>query len=147
MNDPMSILKQDHQEARELLTQLGVSKPGRLRHTMVSKVTAALELHMAIEETLVYPMVEMEEGADVRQEADVEHALARAGLDTMNELVDEPGFGAAAGSLLGGILHHVREEETEILPTLKKKLSAVEWSALGDRVAAAHQAGVVSASR
>ena len=108
---------------------------------MVTKVTAALELHMSIEETLVYPLVEREEGADVRNEAEVEHGLARDGIATLNNMVDEPGFGAAAESLLGGLLHHVREEESEIFPALKDKLDAAAWSELGDQVAAAHAAG------
>ena len=147
MNDPMTILKKDHAEAKKILTELGKSKPGKGRHEMVAKVTAALELHMSIEESLVYPLVEKAEGAKVRHEADVEHGLAREGIATMQKMVDEPGFGAAAESLLGGILHHVREEESEILPTLKKKLDASRWSELGDRVAAAHKAGAVPVTR
>jgi hemerythrin-like domain-containing protein len=147
MNDPMTILKKDHAEAKKILTELGKSEPGKARRDMVTKVTAALELHMSIEETLVYPLVEKVEGSKVRHEADVEHGLAREGIATMNNMVDEPGFGAAAESLLGGILHHVREEESEILPTLKKKLHAAEWSELGDQVAAAHKAGTVPAGR
>ena len=102
---------------------------------MVDKVTTALELHMSIEETLVYPLVQKAEGAKVREEADVEHRLAREGIATMNQMVDEPGLGAAPESLLGGILHHVREEESEILPKIKEKISAKAWSELGDQVA------------
>ena len=146
MNDPMTILKKDHAEAKEILTELGKSEPGKARHDMVAKVTTALELHMSIEETLVYPLVEKVEGADVRIEGVIEHGLAREGIATMNKMVDEPGFGAAAESLLGGILHHVREEETEVFPAPKEKLDAADWSALGDQVAAAHAAGAVRAA-
>ena len=141
MNDPITILMKDHAEAKEILTKLGDSEPGDERRDMVKKVTAALELHMEIEETLVYPLVEKVEGAEVREEADNEHGLAREGIAAMNKMVDEPGFGAAAESLLGGILHHVGEEESEVLPALKEKLDADEWSRLGDQVAAAHAAG------
>jgi hemerythrin-like domain-containing protein len=140
---PDDHLKKDHAEAKKVLTELGKSEPGKARHDMVAKVTAALELHMSIEEALVYPLVKKAEGADVTHEADVEHGLAREGIATMNNMIDEPGFGAAAESLLGGILHHVREEETEILPALKAKLSTTDWAALGDEVAAAHTAGAV----
>lgn len=145
MNDPMTILKKDHAEAKEILTKLGDSELGDERRDMVKKVTAALELHMEIEETLVYPLVEKVEGAEVREEADNEHGLAREGIAAMNKMVDEPGFGAAAEALLGGILHHVGEEESEVLPALKEKLDADEWSRLGDQVAAAHAAGEVPA--
>ena len=145
MNYPMTILKQVHAEAKEVLTNLGTSDPGKARHGMVAKVTTTLELHMSIEEALVYPLVEKAEGAHVGHEADVEHGLAREGIATMNKMVDEPGFGAAVESLLGGMLHHMHQEETEILPALQNKLSAAEWAALGDEVAAAHAAGAVPA--
>ena len=141
MNDPMTILKDDHREARELLERLGESGKGRQRQAMVDKVTKALKLHMQIEEKLVYPLVEREEGAEVRTEADVEHDLARDGVTTMCDLVEQPGFGAAAESLLGGLEHHIREEETEVFPKLKEKLSREEWLELGDRIAAAKKAG------
>ena len=137
MNDPMTILKNDHREAKELLKKLGVSKQGAQRRAMVDKVCNALTLHMQLEEKLVYPLVEKAEGSEVRHEADIEHDLARDGITTMRDMVDEPGFGAAAESLLGGLTHHIREEESEILPTLKKKLTREEWLELGDNIAAA----------
>ena len=108
---------------------------------MVDAVTKALALHMQIEEKLVYPLVQREEGAEVRTEADTEHDLARDGVTTMCDLVEAPGFGAAAESLLGGLTHHIREEETEVFPKLKEKLSREEWLELGDRIAAAKKAG------
>lgn len=146
MNDPMTILKKDHAEAKAALTKLGKSEPGKERRDLAKKVSSDLLLHMQIEETLVYPLVEEAEGTEVRDEAEVEHNLAREGIDTMNKMVDEPGFGAAAESLLGGIGHHVREEEAEIFPTLKKKLTSAEWEELGDKVAAAKAAGAVRAT-
>ena len=39
--------------------------------------------------------------------------------------------------MLGGLEHHVEEEETEILPELKDKLPRREWLALGDAIAQA----------
>lgn len=147
MNDPMTILRKDHAEATELLTKLSRSQPGYARNALVTKVTTALELHMDIEETLVYPLIEKLEGADTRREAEVEHKLAREGLATMNRMIDELGFGAAAESLLGGIVHHVREEEAEVLPTLRGRLSDKEWANLGEQIASAHAAGTVPARR
>jgi hypothetical protein len=39
--------------------------------------------------------------------------------------------------LTAGIKHHVKEEETEIFPELKRKIDRDELRDLGDRVAAA----------
>ncbi|MCU1391915.1 MAG: hypothetical protein JWM34_343 [Ilumatobacteraceae bacterium] len=107
---------------------------------MCADVTAALTLHMEIEEQLVYPLIAKETGAEDVEEADIEHGLARDGLRTMGKMVDKPGFGAAAEMLKGGITHHVEEEETELLPELKQKLERADWLALGDAIAASKAA-------
>ena len=41
-------------------------------------------------------------------------------------------FGAAVAMLTAGIKHHVKEEEQEMFPALKKKLDRDELMALGD---------------
>ena len=101
------------------------------------KVTQALELHMEIEERDIYPVVQRVVGKEEAEEAGIEHRLAREGLAEVRRLVDEPGFGAAVAMLTAGIRHHVKEEETEVFPELKKKIDREELSELGDRVAAA----------
>jgi hemerythrin-like domain-containing protein len=136
MNDPIAILKRDHREAAALLKELSDSKPGAKRRRTTEKVVAALQLHMAIEEELVYPLVEQRVGHEEEQEAETEHSLARTGLAKMTELVDEPGYGAAVAMVTAGIKHHVKEEETEVFPELKSKLDRDELSDLGDAVAA-----------
>jgi len=140
MNDPVAILKRDHREVAAMLKQLSDSKPGATRRRTVEKVTSALQLHMAIEEELVYPLVAKRVGAEEEQEAEIEHGLARSGVEKMNELVDEPGFGAAVAMVTAGIKHHVKEEETEVFPELKSKLERDELAELGDAVMARKKA-------
>jgi hemerythrin-like domain-containing protein len=141
VNDPVAILKRDHQEATALLRQLADSKPGATRRKTTEKVSSALLLHMEIEENLIYPLVAERISKDDEQEAETEHSLAREGLVKMNELVDEGGFGAAVAMVTAGIRHHVKEEETEMFPKLKQKLERDELAKLGDEVATAKKAG------
>ncbi|HEX4492694.1 MAG TPA: hemerythrin domain-containing protein [Acidimicrobiia bacterium] len=136
MNDPIAILKRDHREVAALLKELSDSKPGAKRRRTTDKVVAALQLHMAIEEELVYPLVEERVGSEEEEEATIEHGLARTGLAQMTELVDAPGYGAAVAMVTAGIKHHVKEEETEVFPELKSKLDRDELSNLGDAVVA-----------
>jgi len=141
MNDPIAILKRDHREASTLLKELAESEPGAARRKTTDKVSAALALHMEIEEKLVYPLVAERVGTDEEHEAETEHSLARDGIAKMNELVDEGGFGAAVAMVTAGIKHHVKEEETEVFPKLKEKLARDELAKLGDEVVAAKNAG------
>ena len=136
MNDPIALLKQDHREVAKMLKTLDASRPGARRAATVKKLTAALRLHMDIEEQRVYPLVEELVDREDAEEANIEHRLAREGLEQLNELVARPGFGAAVAMLTAGIRHHVKEEETEIFPKLKKKLDRETLSTLGDAVAA-----------
>ena len=147
MPDPVVLLKEDHKEAKKLLKQLEESSPGKRRAATVQKLDAALRLHMQIEETLVYPLVAELVGDEEAEEANVEHTLAREGLEKLSELDDEPGFGAAVAMLTAGIAHHVKEEETEVFPKLKKQLDRERLMQLGDEVAAAKRAKRVPARR
>jgi hemerythrin-like domain-containing protein len=137
MNDPMTILKADHRDVKKLLTSLGDSEEGPEREKMAAEVQSALTLHMRIEEEILYPAVAEHVGEDDEEEAEIEHGLVREGLTKMLAMVDAPGFGAVAEMLLGGIEHHVEEEETEILPALKEALPRADWLALGDSIAQA----------
>ena len=137
MNDPVAILKRDHREVAQMLKTLDASKPGARRRQTVEKLTAALELHMEIEERIIYPVVQRVVGKKEAEEAGVEHGLAREGLSDLQRLVDEPGFGAAVAMLTAGIRHHVKEEEQEVFPELKRKIDRDQLRELGDEVAAA----------
>ena len=147
MNDPVAILKRDHREVAQMLKTLEASKPGARRRQTVDKLTQALELHMEIEERDIYPVVQRVVGKEEAEEAGVEHGLAREGLADLRRLVDEPGFGAAVAMLTAGIKHHVKEEETEVFPKLKKQLDRERLMQLGDEVAAAKRAKRVPARR
>ncbi len=141
MNDPVAMLKRDHREVAAMLKTLADSKPGARRQATVKKLSSALQLHMRIEEQDIYPLVAKEVGEEEAEEANIEHGLARDGITKMEELVSEPGFGAAVAMLTAGIKHHVKEEETEIFPELKRNLDRIELADLGDQIARAKKAG------
>ena len=63
MNDPMTILKADHREAKRMMTALGETDEGAERNTLAAELDRALSLHMSIEEQLVYPLVAEHVGA------------------------------------------------------------------------------------
>ncbi|HET8931612.1 MAG TPA: hemerythrin domain-containing protein [Acidimicrobiales bacterium] len=74
-----------------------------------------------MEERFIYPIVAERLGSETESEAEIEHGLTRDGLDKLDELVDEPGFGAALVMLESGVGHHVHEEENEVFPELREK--------------------------
>jgi hemerythrin-like domain-containing protein len=139
-NDPMRILKADHREVEKLLDKLADSEEGAERERMVEELVTKLSAHMEAEESIVYPPVKTEVGEEDEEEAEIEHGLAREGLDKVQQMVEMPGFGAAVEMLKGGISHHVEEEETQLLPELKESLDREQWLALGDALVEAKKA-------
>jgi len=132
VNDPMRILKADHREVEKLLDKLAASEEGAEREQMVDELVTKLSAHMEAEESIVYPPVKIEVGEEDEEEAEIEHGLAREGLEKVQRMVEMPGFGAAVEMLKGGISHHVEEEETQLLPELKESLDRAAWLAIGD---------------
>ena len=139
-NDPMRILKADHREVEKLLDRLADSEEGVEREQLVEELVTKLSAHMDAEESIVYPPVKAEVGEEDEEEAQIEHGLAREGLEKVQQMVEMPGFGAAVEMLKGGIAHHVEEEETQLLPELKECLERDEWLAIGDALVEAKKA-------
>lgn len=137
MNDPITLLRKDHREAEDLIKRLEDSKrPGPRRRQTVEQLAAALTLHMELEERLVYPVARDALGDEEVAEAEVEHTLARDGLQKLRELVDAPGFGAAVDMVKAGVKHHVNDEEAEMFPKLEKRVDRETLARLGDEIQA-----------
>src|SRR3954469_13181155 len=140
MNDPMRILKADHREVEGLLTKLADTDEGSERNQLADEGMTKLTAHMEMEESIVYPPVRTEVGAEDEEEAEVEHGLAREGLQKMMSMLETPGFGAVVEMLKAGIKHHADEEETQILPELRDAAGREQWVAMGDALARAKEA-------
>ncbi len=140
ITDPLRILRADHREVAQLLTKLADSDEGAEREEMIAELRTKVSLHMEIEEQLLYPLVAERVGREDEEEAQVEHTLAREGLEKLGSLSSAPGFGAAVEMLKAGIQHHVEEEEKEILPSLKDLMERDEWRSLGEQIVQAKEA-------
>jgi hemerythrin superfamily protein len=120
--NPTVMLQADHRRVEALFVRIGAASDGQ-RAELVRQLLAALRMHMELEETQVYPLLRNEVDADLAEEADAEHQLARDGLAQLEELTpDEPGFDAALTMVMAGIEHHVLEEESEAFPRLVSQL-------------------------
>jgi iron-sulfur cluster repair protein YtfE (RIC family) len=129
------MLKKDHRDVERILERLSDAE-GRERQQLVELLDKSLQLHMRMEEELLYPLVPQIEDQETEEEAEIEHGLAREGVSKLRALVDAPGFGAAVEMLKGGISHHVEEEESSLLPAMKKGLGKERWARIGDQMAA-----------
>jgi len=120
----------EHREVERLVARLADSDAGGQRTKLVGELTAALRQHMAIEEQFLYPIVTEVIGDEPATEGRNEHDLARAGLVSMDELADEPGFSAALEMVKANLAHHVHDEESDMFPRLQRDAWVDEQTSL-----------------
>jgi len=136
-SNPVVMLQADHRRVEALFSRIQDSDDGE-RSELVGQLLSSLRVHMELEERHVYPLLAKNVDADLAEESEVEHQLARDGLAQLEELTpDEPGFDGALAMVMAGIEHHVSEEESEAFPRLASELGPDRLAELAQRLMAA----------
>ena len=135
--DAIAMLMADHKKVKSLFDQFKKMKDGseEEKAAVVEQICAELTVHAELEEEIFYPAVREKIGdEDLMDEALVEHAGAKdliAQLENMNPGDDL--YDAKVTVLGEQIDHHVKEEEGEMFPKVKK--AKVDTTALGAEMA------------
>ena len=136
--DALDLLISDHKSVQRMFKQFDALKEDGdddQKSALVGKICLELTVHAQIEEEIFYPAVrDAIEDQDLMDEAEVEHAGAKdliaqleADADTEQELYD------AKVTVLGEYInHHVKEEQDEMFPKVRK--AKVDTAALGARM-------------
>jgi hemerythrin-like domain-containing protein len=136
--DAIALLKQDHRIVEQLFEQFEEADEGE-GIPIAQLVCQLLTVHAQIEEEILYPAAkevlsaEGEEEGEMVYEAEVEHASAKdliAKIEDMGEQDEE--YNATVKVLSEYIKHHVKEEENEMFPALKK--TELDLKELGARL-------------
>jgi len=139
--DAVDLLTADHKEVKGLFKAYDelVESDGDAgeKQALALQICAMLTVHATIEEEVVYPAARdvLEDEADLVDEATVEHASAK---DLIAQIEagspDDPLFDAKVKVLGEYIDHHVKEEEKEMFPKLRK--SDLDLDAIGEELEA-----------
>jgi hemerythrin superfamily protein len=134
-SDALTLLKQDHRQVAALIEEVEDAE-GKELEAIAERICALLTVHAQIEEELLYPAAKKAlDETDLVAEALVEHATAKdliAKIEGMSSSDDE--YKATVTVLGEYVKHHVKEEESEMFPKLKK--ADVDLETLGERLAA-----------
>jgi hemerythrin superfamily protein len=136
--DAIALLKQDHRTVEALFDQFEDADEGE-QSSIAQRVCQMLTIHAQIEEEMLYPAAkeafeEDEEDSELVHEAEVEHGAAKELIAKIEAMSGEEEQFAATVKVLGEyIKHHVKEEEGQLFPKLKK--TEVDLSELGTRLA------------
>jgi hemerythrin superfamily protein len=136
--DAIALLKQDHRTVSQLFEEFQDADEEE-QSAIAQRVCQLLTVHAQIEEELLYPAAKEcfdgdEENEDLVNEAEIEHGSAKeliAKIEGMSS--DDEHFKATVTVLGEYIKHHVKEEEGQLFPQLKK--TELDLKELGSRLA------------
>ena len=140
--DAIAMLKTDHAEVEKLFKRFEKLGPRakKTKGDIADKVVAALSQHAVIEEQVLYPTVRerLPDEDELVLEALEEHHVAKWLLSELHDLTpDDERFDAKFTVLAENVRHHVKEEEGELFPRLRKEFTKGELDELGAALAAA----------
>jgi hemerythrin superfamily protein len=122
--DAVALLKQDHRGVEALFEEFEDADESE-QSSLAARICQMLTVHAQIEEEILYPAAkqafEEEEDDDLVNEAEVEHSTAKELIAKIEGMTPEDEhFKATVKVLSEYIKHHVKEEEGELFPKLKR---------------------------
>lgn len=130
----ITLLKSDHKEVAAFFEILENTKAPGKRAKIFSQLDQALSVHAEFEEERVYPLLQARKASkDMALEAIEEHAQIKRLLTELRELDPaDDRWKAKATVLAEDVRHHVKEEESDDLPELKKIVGEDELIVLAE---------------
>jgi hemerythrin superfamily protein len=126
MPDALKLLMADHKEVKALFKEyekLVKAEAGDdLKQALAEQICEMLTVHATIEEELLYPAAhDVLDESDLVDEAEVEHASAKDLIAQIRSMKPADELYDAKVTVLGEYIdHHVKEEEKEMFPKLRK---------------------------
>jgi hemerythrin-like domain-containing protein len=133
----LGMLEEDHKRAKHAFREFEKLDPqtdAEACEAIVRQTLAELKLHTALEEELLYPAArEALDDEGLIDEAEVEHASAKSLIRQLDDMTPADDKYGATFTVLGEYVnHHIKEEEKEMFPALRR--AKADWQALCDEV-------------
>ena len=141
--DLIEVILNDHRRFEAAFVELE-SRAGdaQSRKDLVDHVIAELVRHEVAEEQFMYPVARerLRKGDEIADHEIEEHAEAEAVLKQLEGLgPDSPQFEGLVEKMIEDVRHHMKEEETDLLPRLREACDEEELQDLGHKVLAAKE--------
>jgi iron-sulfur cluster repair protein YtfE (RIC family) len=133
--DAIAMLKADHEKVKGLFEKFETARSNKMK--ILTEICNELKVHTMLEEEIFYPaMYDALDDDDILDEAQVEHDGAKVLInDLMSGGADgDDYFEAKVTVLQEEILHHIKEEESEMFKEARK--SDADLKELRDRMLA-----------
>lgn len=123
----LDIVKADHLIVQDLIERaLATKGTAKARRVMLlGRIKEALVRHAVYEEHVIYPALTFGDAEEASARLAAEHAEVKAALYELERTAtDDPAWRTRTAALKDRLEAHMREEEEDIFPALRRKLSA-----------------------
>ena len=129
MANAIELIKSDHRKVEQLYQRYqGANGHPQPQDAIIKEICQELTIHAQLEEEIFYPAVERrlgKEGASLVKEARKEHSEMKHAIRQLQASeVAGPESEQVFQEMMQGVQHHVKEEETEMLPKAQQQLGA-----------------------
>ena len=120
--DAIALLRADHAKVEELFGQFEKARTDERKSALAQQICSELTVHTTIEEEIFYPAARQAlDEDDLLDEATVEHASAKDLIAQIQAGSPSQDQWDAKVTVLGEyIKHHVKEEQSEMFPKVRK---------------------------
>jgi len=119
------MLKKDHDEIRGILDQIIATDDSQTwkRSMLLMKLAHKLDKHSYEEETVIYPALRDDNDVQQADELDKEHGHVKTFSFELKQMeTDDPNWIGKIRDLRDALVQHMRMEEDQIIPNLRKDL-------------------------
>jgi hemerythrin superfamily protein len=135
--DAVELLKHDHRMVEQVFRDYRAAASDDQKKGVVDILIRELAKHAAVEELLFYPLAkevlpdgEAEIGHDLEEHMAVKKVLVELdGISPQDERMDR-----LVGQLQEDVLHHVQEEEGDLMPKMQQRLDEQALLELGEEI-------------
>src|SRR5215212_5318144 len=140
--DAISLLKDDHRAVERLFKRFEKTGDRALaeRRRIVDEIIKELSVHAEIEETVFYPAIReaVPRSEDMVLESLEEHHVVKWVLSELDGMSpDAERFEAKVTVLIENVRHHVKEEESDLFPKVRRALTRTSLENMGEAMARA----------
>jgi len=133
----IDLLESQHREVEKLFSKIDKAKSDDVKGRLFEEIADKLAVHASIEEHHFYPAVKAKRTEDILLESLEEHlGIKRVLADLLDTEPSDETFDAKVKVLTEQVSHHVKEEEEELFPKVRKLFSKEQLEAIGQEMSA-----------
>jgi hemerythrin superfamily protein len=119
-----TMIRMDHTHVMAAFHQYQADTPARVKKGLADNICLALEVHAQLEEEIFYPALREVSPDETLDKSKPEHDRMRGLIAQLRALQPgDPAFDTTMFELMRTVLHHVADEETQLLPKAERVLA------------------------